>query len=100
MRVAPIFKGATRPACVFGVPIKPFVLVCGIFVLAGFWIWFPLMLGAPVAIYLMSQLTKEDDQIFDQLLINWRVNHLKNFNKQLWNGVTSLASSDYRNKKD
>ena len=98
MQIAPIFKGATRPACVFGVPLKPFVLVCGLFLLAGLWIWFPLMLVAPVVVFLMSRLSKEDDQIFDQIAINWRVNLLKNPNRQSWNGVTSLASCNY--KKD
>ncbi len=99
MQVAPIFKGATRPACVFGVPIKPFVVVCGSFLLAGIWLWIPLMLGAPVMIFLMGRLAKEDDQIFDQIAINWRINHLKNSNRTLWQGVTSLASSNYKKEE-
>ena len=35
MRTSPIFKGATRPACVMGIPIKPFVAVCGLGLLPG-----------------------------------------------------------------
>ncbi len=54
------------------------------------------MLGAPVMIFLMGRLAKEDDQIFDQIAINWRINHLKNSNRTLWQGVTSLASSNYK----
>lgn len=95
MQSAPVFKGATRPACVFGVPIKPFVLVCGICLLAGFWLWLPLLLLAPIFVYLMSLLTKEDDQMFGQLAIHWKVNLIGNFNKRFWHGVTSLGPVRY-----
>ncbi len=32
-----IFKGATRPAMMLGVPIIPFILVCGVFLIVTLW---------------------------------------------------------------
>ena len=42
---APIFKGATRPPCVLGIPITPFVFVAGGILIASLVIWIPLVLS-------------------------------------------------------
>lgn len=44
-----------------GIPIKPFVAVCGLGLLLGFWLWMPLILLVPVALRIMSQITAKDD---------------------------------------
>ena len=47
---APLFKGATRTPCVFGVPIKAFVANIGLFSLLGLWVWVRVMIAAAVGI--------------------------------------------------
>lgn len=99
MRTAPIFKGATRPACVMGIPIKPFVAVCSVGLLLGFWVWMPLILLLPVALRIMSQITAKDDQAFRQLWISWQTRHIGQVNKHLWGSVASIAPTDYKRKE-
>ena len=41
---SPLFKGATRPACIGGVPLQVFVLNIGVVSLLAIWIWIPLIL--------------------------------------------------------
>lgn len=60
----PLFKGLTRPAMIFGVPIAPFLLVIGGIIIIGLWtnilIW---ALAIPM-LFLLKFLTKIDDFIF------------------------------------
>lgn len=69
---SPLFKGATRPPCVFGVPIRPFVAASGGAFLLGLWTWPPAALSAVPIILLMRAVTKEDDQKFRALGIRFR----------------------------
>ena len=72
MKALPIFKGATRPPCVFGIPIKPFVLVVGLSLLiCQFFLWF-IFVSVPVLI-VMRQIAKYDDQKFEQMFLWLRV---------------------------
>lgn len=72
MRASPLFKGATRPPCVFGIPIKPFVLVVGLSLLiCQFFIWF-IFVSIP-ALIIMRQVAKYDDQKFEQIFLWLRV---------------------------
>ena len=72
----PIFKGATRPAMVMGVPIVPFVLVGGIHVLIGMWIlnlggffWLFVSLSAAcVEMVALRALSSFDEHKLDQLI--------------------------------
>ena len=73
---APLFKGATRPACVFGVPIRPFVAVAGGSFLIALWTWPPLALLAVPAILVMRAITKEDDQKFRAIAIRLKLRGL------------------------
>jgi type IV secretion system protein VirB3 len=60
----PLFKGATRPALYMGVPLMPFLLNAGIFVLLSVYFTF-LFLPLAVPVFLvMRQMTKSDDQKF------------------------------------
>lgn len=82
-----------------GIPIKPFVAVCGLGLLLGFWLWMPLILLVPVALRIMSQITAKDDQAFRQLWISWQPRHVGQLNKRLWGSVASLAPTDYKRKE-
>ena len=90
----PVFKGCTRPACLFGVPIKPLILVCGVVFLLSFWVWLPLLVLVAPAILIMRQITKHDDQAFLQWAIRLKTGR-RNANRTLWGGATSFAPCDY-----
>ncbi len=64
---APLFKGATRVPLILGVPMFPFMAAIGGFLLAGFWINKLLLIGFPVALWIMRLMTAKDEQIFSQL---------------------------------
>ena len=76
----PIFKGATRPAMVMGVPIVPFVLVGGAHVLIGMWIlnlgglfWLFVSLSAAVVEMLaLRAISSFDEHRLDQLILHAR----------------------------
>ncbi|MCD8339474.1 MAG: VirB3 family type IV secretion system protein [Burkholderiales bacterium] len=64
---APLFKGATRVPLIMGIPMFPFMVATGGFLLAGFWINMLILLGFPVVFWIMRMMTSKDDQIFTQL---------------------------------
>lgn len=86
-----IYKGATRPAMKFGVPLVPLVVVSGAAMLAVMWTgplfsWWvlPIALACVVpALAWMRFLTRRDDQrllqIFLSLRLGWR-----DRNRRLW----------------
>lgn len=88
---AALFKGATRPACFYGVPLTAFVLTFGFFIFLGFVIWMPLLLLYPFVFFSMRKMTEKDDQIFHQIGSNLKLNIFGNPNRRHWKGVTSLA---------
>ena len=53
MRQAIIFKGATRPACIMGVPIIPFVLVTGALIMFSFIVYAPLAISVVPVVFVM-----------------------------------------------
>lgn len=94
----PLFKGATRPACVWGIPIKPFLGCMGFFLLLAFWVYIPLLLLSVPCLFIMRQIAMNDDQRFRQLFLHFRTNILGCKNKKHWNGVSSFAPSEYQDK--
>ncbi len=81
----PLFKGCTRPAMVFGVPILPFVIVTGGVVLLAAWTTIFLIIFLPVAILVMRQITKTDDQMFRLLGLKMRFRLFNyNHNGRFW----------------
>ena len=71
---SPLFKGATRPACIGGVPLKVFVLNIGVIALLAVWVWIPLILIAPITHFYLKSVADQDEQIFSQLLSYIRIN--------------------------
>ncbi len=64
VRGDPIFKGCTRPAMLWGVPIVPFVVVFGAVALSAVWInLFLFVLLLPIY-FIMRLVVKNDDQMF------------------------------------
>ena len=96
----PIFKGATRPPCVWGVPMNAFIGVSGVIVLLAMWIYIPLLLALPIAIFVMRKITEDDDQRFHQLFLYVQTHWVGFHNRGYWKNVTSLSATDYRQKKN
>lgn len=100
----PIFKGATRPAMVMGVPIVPFVVVGGSHVVLGMWalnfggfFWlFAIMSAALIELLALRALSAFDEHKLDQLILHARwLAHRRN--KRTW-GAHSMNPLQLRNK--
>ena len=61
---APIFKGATRPPCVLGIPITPFVFVAGGILIASLVIWIPLVLSLIPSEYLIHAYMQSNTSVY------------------------------------
>ena len=70
---SPLFKGATRPPCFLGVPLKPFIAVTGAIALAALWTTPPAALAAVPAVALMRAAARDDDQRFRQIALALRL---------------------------
>lgn len=92
----PLFKGATRPACVWGIPIKPFIACMGIYLLLAFWVYVPILLLAFPTLYILNVIAREDDQKFRQLFLFYRVNIFGSGNKDYWGKIASFAPASYK----
>ena len=93
---SPLFKGATRPACIGCVPLKVFVLNIGVIALLAVWVWIPLILIAPITHFYLKSVADQDEQIFSQLLSYIRINLIQTKNRQFWGNVTSLSPKQER----
>ena len=92
----PIFKGCTRPAMFLGVPLIPFLLISGGFMVVGMWgsyLIHPLVALGLLAIYLpllgaMRHITKQDDQRLRQVLrrLMMRVRHDQG--RRFWGAIS------------
>jgi type IV secretion system protein VirB3 len=75
--VEPIYKGATRPPTIFGVPLVPFLLVAASGFLAGIYLlvytsgaWAGVVAGFVLPLILwMRLITKKDDQRLRQVML-------------------------------
>lgn len=79
----PVFKGCTRPAMFWGIPIVPFVIAFGTFVLLAVWISFLCLVPLPVVLLGMRQLVRNDDQAFRLLGLKLRF-RFANRNAKFW----------------
>lgn len=85
IRRDPLFKGCTRPAMMWGVPITPFVTAFGLVMLLA--IWFNLLLALLfIPIYvLMRMVVKSDDQQFRLLAMKAKCRMIRfNHNGRFW----------------
>ena len=88
---SPLFKGATRPACIGGVPLQVFVLNIGVISLLATWIWIPLILITPITHFYLKTVADKDEQVFSQLISYTRITLVRSFNRRYWGNVTSLS---------
>jgi type IV secretion system protein VirB3 len=99
------FKGCTRPAMVFGVPLVPLLLVAGVFLMAAMWAFYLLspyvslilMLVLAPLITVMRQMTQQDDQRLRQVMLRARM-RLRHANRALW-GAISYAPLRYKKRR-
>lgn len=81
----PLFKGCTRPAMIFGVPVVPLVVVAGIIIILAVWTTILVAVLIPVAILIMRQIVKKDDQQFRLLGLRMRFRLVAmNRNARFW----------------
>ena len=101
-----IYKGATRPAMLMGIPLVPLVMLFGSSMLVATWggvlvsWWIPLavVLATFPALVWMRLLTTHDDQRFRQIFIALKL-HLHDRNRRLWH-ARSYSPTLYRGAKD
>lgn len=86
IRHDPLFKGCTRPAIVFGVPLVPLGIVVGVVILLSVWIKFFLSFSLIPIILGMRMIAKTDDQQFRLLGLKLWCRFIPNYNKnkQFW----------------
>ncbi|WP_151745292.1 type IV secretion system protein VirB3 [Acinetobacter calcoaceticus] len=102
----PIFRGCTRPAMMFGVPMLPFLLLTGaVILLAGwsFYLFSPYFCLFLIAVYLpvyfwLRQITKKDDQRLKQVMMRWRMRFRQIGNHRHW-GAISYSPIKFKNRK-
>lgn len=99
-----IFKGATRPPMIMGVPMIPFILVAGCTMILTMWTFSkvsPLLGGSIlligfIVILWMRQISKDDDQKVTQALMRLRGIRYR-ANAAYWNGH-SVSPIDYKRR--
>ncbi len=102
MQAEAIYKGATRPAMLLGIPMVPLVLILGTGALLALWGglllsgWIALFIAAgliPVLLW-MRWVTARDDQRLQQLFIAVRLHH-HDRNRSFW-GARSYSPTLYK----
>lgn len=92
----PIFRGCTRPAMLARVPMLPFILVTGAFMLLAVWTsylvnnylaLFIALAYAPVLVT-MRNVTKKDDQRLRQLALQVRMRWRQYLTRRQWGAYT------------
>lgn len=102
----PLFKGATRPVLVAGVPIVPLVLVCGSIFIFSIWLNF-FVPGAMIfiitilpVVLIMRHLIEKDDQMFRLLGLRLRMRFInKAKTHRFWGASTYSPLGDTRRKR-
>ncbi len=102
----PIFRGCTRPAMFAGVPMLPFLLVTGAFMIATGWTSY--LISTYVSLFLaiayvpilvtMREVTKKDDQRLRQLLMRAKMRIGQRAGVQHW-GAVSYSALRYKRRK-
>ncbi len=102
----PFFKGCTRPAMFADVPMIPFLLVTGIFLLLAVWLFYLIspyvtlllvIAYVPILIW-MRQVTKKDDQRLRQMMMRARMRVRQRAGRALW-GAISFSPIRYKRRK-
>jgi type IV secretion system protein VirB3 len=92
-----LFKGATRPATVFGVPTTPFMLMICLVAIVGMVVSIYMWVLAPFLLVAMAQITKKDPRRF-RIWWLWAQTKALNKNKGYWK-ASSYTPRHYEGKK-
>jgi len=100
-----IFKGATRPAMMLGVPIVPFIIVTGSHILLAMWSLvlmstfaaFVILAAGVMNIMVLRYISTQDDQRLSQYLLRFK-NISGRRTSHHW-GAHSLSPTDYAKSK-
>ena len=81
----PLFKGCTRPAMLFGIPLVPLAIVSGMVILVSIWTTiFVSTLLVPLLL-IMRHIAKSDDQQFRLLGLKFLFRTINyNHNRKFW----------------
>jgi len=94
MQKDPLFKGLTRPAMLFGIPIYPLVVAVGFVTLIAIWTSKWLLFALFPIIVIMNFLTREDDFIFNLLFLKFKFKTPKKPNE--YYGTQTFTANSYR----
>lgn len=100
-----VFKGATRPAMMGGVPIVPFILVVGIHLLLAIWtmvlanlfVSFVILMVCVLNVFVLRYISSQDEQRLNQYLLRFK-SVAGRRNKAYW-GAHSVSPVDYTKRK-
>jgi type IV secretion system protein VirB3 len=106
MQAESIYKGATRPAMKFGIPLVPLVVLFGVGMLLimwggallSWWIALAVVAAFVPALAWMRFVTAQDDQRFRQLFVAMKLRQ-HDRNRRLWN-ARSYTPNLYRGACD
>ncbi len=106
MQAESIYKGATRPAMKFGIPLVPLVVLFGTGLLLimwggallSWWVALGVVAAFVPALAWMRFVTAQDDQRFRQLFVAMKL-RLHDRNRRLWN-ARSYTPNLYRGARD
>ena len=99
MQRAVLFRGCTRPAMFMGVPYIPFFVGAGGGLLMSMYFNLLWLISIPVVIFLMRQMARRDEMIFNLLALRWRFK-FKARNLNHHSGMWVFSPNTYRNKQD
>jgi type IV secretion system protein VirB3 len=102
MQAEAIYKGATRPAMLLGIPLVPLVLILGLGALVALWGgilvsgWIAVGTASCLvpALLWMRWVASRDDQRLQQLFVAVRLGH-RDRNRRFW-GVRSYTPTSYK----
>jgi type IV secretion system protein VirB3 len=102
----PIFRACTRPPIFAGVPLLPFLIITGTFLLTAAWTFylfnayvslFLIMIYVPLLLTLRA-VTRKDDQRLRQLMLRLRM-RIRHRNSRLIWGAFSYSPIRYKKRK-
>jgi len=100
-----IFKGATRPAMMFGVPVVPFIIVVGMHLLLAVWAMnlvnfftaFAILMAGLLSVFILRYISAQDDQRLNQYLL--RLKSTAGRRNNIYWDAHSISPVEYSKRK-
>ncbi|EAL3889594.1 VirB4 family type IV secretion/conjugal transfer ATPase [Campylobacter lari] len=91
----PLFKGLTRPALLFGVPLVPFIInILGFILIAVYTQQFFLLIFGVISYFIMKAMTKKDEQMFRLFFL--KTKFISNFLSRKYHKAKTFNSVSYK----